>query len=205
MEGGGVLFIIVLLVLLVWVIVTYNVLVRLRLHTKESWSGVDTELKRRYDLIPSLVEVVKGYAKHEEETFRRIAEARQRAMAAANGPAAKAQEERALVGGLTQLMAVVENYPELKASNHFLRLQAELVNTEDRIQAARRFFNANVRDLNTRIEVFPSNVIASLFGFKREDHFEVGSATVREMPKIDLAPSPPVAPPSSSSAKESGK
>lgn len=195
MEAGGVLVVVVLLVVLVWVIATYNILVRLRLHTRESWSGVDTELKRRYDLVPNLVEVVKGYAKHEEETFRRIAEARERAMAAASSPTAKGQEERALVGGLTKLMVVVEKYPELKASTHFLRLQEELVNTEDRIQAARRFFNANVRDLNTRIEVFPSNVIASVFGFKREANFEVESATVRNMPPISLAPPPgPIAP-----------
>ena len=178
-----VLFLVVLIPVL-WVVGTYNGLVRLRNHTKESWSGIDTELKRRYDLIPNLVETVKGYAKHEQDLLQNVTDARTRAVAAQGSPSSQAQAENALVGILKQLLVVVENYPDLKASKNFLELQHELTNTEDRIQAVRRFYNANVRDLNTRIEVFPSNIIANMFDFRQAEFFEVGSAVERAAPQV---------------------
>jgi len=176
----------VLLVPLVWLIGTYNGLVRLRQHVRESWSGIDTELQRRYDLIPNLVETVKGYAAHEGQTLERVIAARQQAVDSTGSPASQAHDENQLVGALRQLFAVSEGYPDLKASTNFLHLQKELANTEDRIQAARRFYNANVRDLNTRIESVPSNIIAHMFNFQREEFFEVESATVRQPPAVKL-------------------
>jgi len=173
--------------LLIWLVGTYNALVRLRQHVRESWSGIDTELKRRYDLIPNLVETVKGYAAHERQVLQAVTEARSRAVASTGSPASQAKDENALVGALRQLFAVAESYPDLKASENFLHLQQELVNTEDRIQAARRFYNANVRDINTRISVFPSNLIAGAFGFKPEEFFEVEDAGIRAPVKVDLA------------------
>lgn len=160
-------------------IALYNRLIRLRNQCRESWSGIDTELKRRYDLIPNLVEVVKGYVRHEQDTLRAVTEARARAVASTGSPGSQAADENALVGTMRQLLAVSERYPDLKANGQYLRLMGELTNTEDRIQAARRFYNANVRDYNTRIEVFPSNLIAGLFGFKPEEFFEVEESGVR--------------------------
>lgn len=171
---------------LIWFIATYNALVRIRSHCWESWSGIDTELKRRYDLIPNLVEVVKGYAKHEREVFQSVIEARSRAIASSGSPLSQAKDENALVGTLRSLFAVVERYPDLKASTNFLKLQEELANTEDRIQAARRFYNANVRDLNIRVEVFPSNLVASLFGFQKHEFFEVNSVSERTSPELKI-------------------
>lgn len=186
-DTGVTLIVIAVAVLLplIWFIATYNVLVRLRQHCRESWSGIDTELKRRYDLIPNLVATVQGYAKHEREVLERVIEARSRAAASHGSPAQQAQDENMLVQSLRGLFALAENYPDLKASENFLHLQRELANTEDRIQAARRFYNANVRDLNTRTEVFPSNVVAGMFGFKKEEFFEVEPA-VRETPKVSF-------------------
>ena len=180
-----VLFVVVLIPA-IWVIVTYNTLVRLRQHVRESWSGIDTVLQRRYDLIPNLVETVKGYAAHESETLEAVIAARNRAAASKGSPASQAADENALVGSLKQLFAVSESYPDLKASENFLALQAELANTEDRIAAARRFYNANVRDINTRIGVFPSNLIASMFGFGVEEFFEIEDASVRVAPRVDV-------------------
>jgi len=171
---------------LIWFIATYNVLVRLRQHCRESWSGIDTELKRRYDLIPNLVATVQGYAKHKREVLERVIEARSRAAASHGSPAQQAQDENMLVQSLRGLFALAENYPQLKASDNFLQLQQELANTEDRIQAARRFYNANVRDLNTRIEVFPSNLIAGAFSFRPEEFFEVEDSRVRAAPALSL-------------------
>ncbi|MFN0198173.1 MAG: LemA family protein [Planctomycetaceae bacterium] len=171
---------------LIWFIGGYNALVRLRNHCRESWSNIDTELKRRYDLIPNLVNTVKGYATHEQDLFERVAQARNAAMASNGSPASQAQNENVLVRGVRQVFAVAENYPDLKASKNFLALQDELSNTEDRIQRARRFYNANVRDLNTRIEVVPSNIIANLFSFQREEYFEIEDAIVREAPAVKL-------------------
>jgi len=171
--------------LLLYGVGTYNKLVRLRQHVRESWSAIDTELKRRYDLIPNLVETVKGYAAHERETLQAVIDARANAVASTGSPAEQARDENVLLGALRQLFAVVESYPDLKANRNFLQLQEELTVTEDRIQAARRFYNANVRDLNTRIEVFPSNLIASMFGFERETFFEIDDAE-RTVPRVSF-------------------
>jgi LemA protein len=175
-----------IVLILVWLIATYNILVSLRNQCRESWSDVDTELKRRYDLIPNLVETVKGYAKHEQETLRLVVEARNRAVASTGSPQSQARDENVLVGFLRQLLAVVEAYPQLKANENFLKLQAELANTEDRIQAARRFYNANVRDLNNRVQMFPSNLIAGMFGFTLEEYFEIEDVGLRAAPRVTL-------------------
>lgn len=157
--------------ILIWAM--YNGLVKLRYQCRESWADVDTELKRRYDLIPNLVETVKGYAKHEREVLEEVARLRSTALASAGSPASQAVDENKLIQALRQLLVVVERYPDLKADRHFLELQGELANTEDRIQAARRFYNANVRDYNVRVEQFPSNFIAGAFSFKSEEFFEI--------------------------------
>lgn len=172
-----------LAILALWVIVQFNGLVSLRNHIRESWSNIDTELKRRYELIPNLVETVKGYAAHEREVLARVTELRARCLAEAGPVADQAREERELVGALQRLLAVVENYPDLKADRHFLELQSELTNTEDRIQAARRFYNGNVRDYRNRCETFPSSLVASAFGFAPEGFFDVEPA-VREAPGV---------------------
>lgn len=151
----------------------YNALIKLRNQCREAWSNVDAELKRRYDLIPNLVETVKGYARHEREVLEQVTRLRSAALASNGAPASQAVEENKLVTALRQLFAVVERYPDLKANQNFLDLQRELANTEDRIQAARRFYNANVRDYNTRIEQFPSNLLARSFDFQPEDFFEI--------------------------------
>ena len=172
-------------VVLIYIVGTYNALVRLRQHVRESWSDIDSELKRRYDLIPNLVETVKGYAVHERETLDAVIEARARAVASTGTPDSQARDEGVLVSTLRELFAVVEAYPQLKANQNFLHLQEELVITEDRIQAARRFYNGNVRDLNTRVAVFPSNLIASMFSIGAEEFFEVAEA-VRTVPDVRL-------------------
>lgn len=181
---GLVLAVLAALVLIpfIWFIATYNVLVRLRNYCRESWAVVDTELKRRYDLIPNLVQTAQGYATHEREVFETVARSRAQAQAASGSPAQQAVAENAFVGGLRSLLAVVENYPDLKASGNFLKLQEELANTEDRIQAARRFFNANVRDYNTRLEVIPSNLVAGMFSFRPQEFFEIEAACERAAP-----------------------
>jgi LemA protein len=164
----------------------YNSLVRGRNHVIESWSGIDTELKRRYDLVPNLVETVKGYAKHEREVLERVVEARSRAVASTGSPASQARDENVLVGALRQLFALSEGYPDLKASRNFLELQHQLTETENRIQASRRFYNANVRDYNNRCEMFPTNVMASMFRFEKAEFFEIESAIERAAPTVDL-------------------
>lgn len=171
---------------LIWVIATYNILVRLGQQVRESWSGIDTELKRRYDLIPNLVQTVKGYAAHERGVLEAVIQARNVALASNGSPAQQARDENMLIGTMRQMFAVVENYPDLKANANFLALQRELTNTEDRIQAARRFYNANVRDLNTRIEVFPSNLIAGMFNFQRAEFFEIDDASMRAPVAVKL-------------------
>lgn len=167
-----------------WVLLTYNSLVRLRNFCDESWADIETELKRRYDLIPNLVNTVKGYATHEKDVFERVIQARNTAAANHGSPASQAKDENALLGQMRQLFALAENYPDLKASQNFLELQHELANTEDRIQRSRRFYNANVRDLNTRIEVAPSNVVAGWFHFEKREMFEIEDAAMRETPKV---------------------
>ena len=162
----------------------YNGLVRVKNAVDESWADIDTELRRRYDLIPNVIETVKGYAKHEREVLERVIQARNTAVANHGSPASQAQDENALVGSLRQLFALAENYPELKANQNYLHLQQELANTEDRLQRSRRFYNANVRDLNNRLEVFPSNVIAQMFAFEPREYFEIEDAAVREVPAV---------------------
>jgi LemA protein len=170
-------------------VVQYNALVALRARIRESWSDIDTELKRRYDLIPRLVEVARGYAAHEKGVFEEVAALRERC-AANHGPvSAQDRDETELVRSLQSFLARVEAYPGLKADAQFLRLHAELVNTEDRIQAARRFYNGNVRDYRTKCESFPSSIIARLFSFAPMAFFTVESA-VRENPRVDPANPP---------------
>lgn len=173
-----------LLVILLYTVLIYNGLIVLRNRVKEAWSDIDIQLKRRYDLIPNLVETVKGYASHEKETFERVIQARNLAMSA-NGLKEKGEAENALSGTLKSLFALSENYPELKASTNFLELQTELSDTENKVQAARRFYNSNVKDFNTRLEVFPSNVIAQMFNFKLSDFFTIEEEE-KETPKVNF-------------------
>jgi LemA protein len=177
--------VVVLVAALAWVIGLYNGLVVLRNRVREAWSDIDVQLKRRYDLIPNLVQTVKGYATHESETFEKVTQARNMAMAA-NGPEAKAEAENILSGTLKSLFAVAESYPDLKASQNFIELQRELSDTENKIQAARRFYNGNVLEMNNSIEIFPNNVIASAFGFVKEKFFEIVEGE-RENVKVDFS------------------
>ena len=170
---------------ILYVVATYNTLVALRNHIKDAWANIDTELKRRYDLIPNLVATVKGYAAHEKEVFERITQLRAQCMANQGNPGQQAADENQLVAALQRLMMVVENYPQLKADRNFLELQRELVNTEDRIQAARRFFNGNVRDYRNKCQTFPSSAIAGAFGFEPQDFFDV-EPSVREVPNANF-------------------
>ena len=162
-------------VIAIWAIATYNGLITLKNRTDEAWSDIDVQLKRRYDLIPNLVETVKGYAAHESQTFEKVVQARNAAMGA-QSMADKAQAENALSQTLKSIFALSEAYPELKANENFLRLQGDLTDTEDKIQAARRFYNGNVRDFNTKLQVFPTNMIGNSLGFKARDFFEVAEA-----------------------------
>src|SRR5213082_2268393 len=153
----------------------YNSLIQLRVRADSAWSDIDVQLKRRHDLIPNLVETVKGYAAHEKGTFENIAKFRSQAMQATT-PADKAMAENQLTGALKSLFAVAENYPELKASEEFTQLQNSLSQTEDAIQNSRRYYNAVVRDLNTKIQSFPTNILAGMFGFQQKQFFEVAAA-----------------------------
>jgi LemA protein len=171
----------VVVLLVIAAILSYNRFVSQRNLIKNSWANIDTELKRRYDLIPNLVETVKGYASHEREVFEEVARARSAAASATGTPAQQAAAEGPLVSALRQLFAVAENYPQLKANENFLALQTELANTEDRIQAARRFYNANVQDYNRRVQAFPSSLMAARFGFKEEEFFEIEPAMRAEV------------------------
>ncbi len=179
-------FLFVLFLVVVFVIANYNTLVTVKNLVKNSWANIDTELRRRYDLIPNLVETVKGYAAHEREVFEKVTLARAEAMSSSGPPASQARDENVLVGALKSLFAVSERYPDLKAADNFLKLQQELVDTEDRIQAARRFYNGNVKDMNTRCEIFPSNIIADIFGFKHAEYFEVDSLAVRAPVRVEM-------------------
>jgi LemA protein len=173
------IILIVVAVIILWIIATFNGLVTLKNRAKEAWADIDVQLKRRYDLIPNLVETVRGYATHERELFEKVTQARAAAIGA-QGTAAKAEAENALSGTLKSLFAVAENYPDLKASQNFLALQNELTDTEDKIQAARRFYNTNVRDLSIKIESFPANLIASAFGFKEMELFQTANDAEKE-------------------------
>lgn len=175
----------VVFVVVVWFIAVYNGFVKRKNRGQEAWSDIDVQLKRRYDLIPNLVNTVKGYASHERELFEKVTEARTKAMDA-QGIAEKAQAENVLTGTLKTLFAVSENYPELKASVNFLELQRELTDTEDKVQAARRFYNNNVMDLSIKIESFPSNIVAKIFGFKKMELFELEEAAAKEPPNVQF-------------------
>jgi LemA protein len=177
---------IVVIVPALWVVVQYNALVSLRNFISESWSNVDTELQRRYDLIPNLVATVKGYAAHERVVLERVVDLRNRCAANRGAVADQARDENELVGALKQLFVVVENYPQLKADQNFLKLQGELINTENRIQAARRFYNGNVRDYKNRRETFPSKLVAGTFGFPPREFFSV-PPSVKEVPNVDFS------------------
>jgi LemA protein len=166
----------IILLLLIFGVVSYNRFVSQRQLIKDAWANIDTELRRRYDLIPNLVESVRGYASHERTVFENVTRARAAAASATGSPAAQAAAEGPLVAALRQLFAVVENYPDLKANQNFLALQQELANTEDRLQTSRRFYNANVRDYNQRVKQFPSVIIASTFNFEEEEFFEIEDA-----------------------------
>jgi LemA protein len=173
-------------VILLWIVVTYNSFVRHTNYCNDAWSDIDTELKRRYDLIPNLVETVKGYATHERVVLENVMKARSAAQANHGSPREQARDENVLVREVRRLMAVAEGYPDLNAGRNFLALQQELVETEDRIQRARRFYNANVRDLNTRIEVVPSNIVAGWCGFTKREYFEIDDAVERNAPALNL-------------------
>lgn len=173
--------IIVILGIFVWV--TYNGLVTLNIRVEEAWSDITVQLKRRADLIPNLVESVKGYAKHESKVFDDVTKARSEVVnATAQGPEATAKAENMFEGALKSLFAVAEAYPQLRATENFQQLQAELVDTEDKIQASRRFYNGGVRDLNTKIQVFPNNIFAGMLGFKKKEFFEVEDMASVEKP-----------------------
>ena len=166
----------ILVVLAIAGVVSYNRFVAQKNLIRDAWANIDTELRRRYDLIPNLVETVRGYASHEREVLENVTQARAMATQATGSPAEQAAAEGPFVAALRQLFAVVENYPDLKANQNFLALQTELTNTEDRLQTARRFYNANVRDYNRRVQSFPSNLIANMFNFEEEEFFEVDEA-----------------------------
>ena len=177
------IILIVAALVVLWVIFTFNGLVRKRYRVREAWSDIEVQLKRRYDLIPNLVESVKGYAAHEKGVFENVTQARAQAIGATTKEA-KASAENTLSGTLKSLFAVAENYPELKANTNFLNLQSELSDTENKIQAARRFYNGNVMDYNTKTDVFPTNLIAGLFGFSKEEFFGLENETEKEAVKV---------------------
>jgi len=168
---AGIILVVILAIVVIWAVAIYNGLIKLKNRVGEAWSDIDVQLKRRHDLIPNLINTVKGYAAHEKEVFEKVTEARTQAMGASAGQD-KIKAENALTGALKSLFAVAENYPQLKANQNFLELQKELTDTEDKIQAARRFYNGNVRDFNIKIQVFPANLMAGALGFSKKEFFE---------------------------------
>jgi LemA protein len=186
-PAGAIVAIVVValvVIVLVWAVAQYNGLVRLRNLVQESWRQIDVELHRRHDLIPNLVETVKGYATHERAVFDEVTQARAAAASGGSTVAEQAAQEGQLTQALGRLFAVAENYPVLRASENFQQLQAELTTTEDRIAASRRFYNANVRAMNTKVETFPTNVIAGMFHFEQAEYFEVEDPQVRQAPDV---------------------
>lgn len=179
------IILIIVVVLVLWLAGSFNTLVMSRNRVKESWSDIDVQLKRRYDLIPNLVNTVKGYATHESEVFERVIKARSAAMGA-HSVAEHGQAENMLSGALKNLFALAEAYPTLRASENFAKLQDELSDTENKIQAARRFYNTNVLTLNTKVEQVPTNLVASMFGFKKEQFFEIGNSAEKEPVKVSF-------------------
>jgi LemA protein len=180
-----IIVLVVAVVVVLWLAGSFNALVRSRNRVKEAWSDIDVQLKRRYDLIPNLVETVKGYASHESQVFERVVQARSAAMGAQT-VAEHGQAENMLTGALKSLFALSEAYPTLRASENFAKLQDELSDTENKIQAARRFYNTNVLTLNTQIEQVPTNLVANMFGFKKEAFFELENAVEKEPIKISF-------------------
>jgi LemA protein len=176
----------IVVIAVLYTIAAFNSLVRLRQRADEGFSDIDVQLKRRHDLIPNLVETVRGYAAHERQTLENVTAARNAAVAA-TGPEAQARAENQLTGALRQLFAVAENYPDLKASRNFLELQNEITDTEDKIQAARRFYNMTVRDLNIKVQSFPSSVIANQRGIQKRAFFELDEAADREVPTVSFS------------------
>lgn len=177
------IYILIILVLIVlWVIVIYNGLVSLKNRAGEAWADIEVQLKRRYDLIPNLVNTVKGYATHESSAFENVTKARSAAMGAGGSLADKGQAENMLTGALKSVFAIAEAYPDLKANQNFLALQSELSDTENKIQAARRFYNGNVRDLNIKVESFPSNILAKMFNFSQKEFFDLADNDAAQNP-----------------------
>ncbi len=178
----------IVIALILAIIAMYNSLIRLKNRVQEAWSDIDVQLKRRYDLIPNLINTVKGYASHEQETLEKVTKARTDAMAVQSGgdPKAQAQAENMLSSTLKSIFALSENYPDLKANQNFLELQRELSDTENKIQASRRFYNGNVRDFNTKLQVFPTNIIANMLGFKEREFFEIEELKERENVKVEF-------------------
>ena len=182
----AIILVVLVIIVVLWAVGAYNGLVKLRNLVQEAWHQIDTELQRRHDLIPNLVETVKGYAAHERETFEAVTAARAAAMTTGSSPAEQAQQENVLTQALGRLFAVAEAYPELKANVNFLQLQTELTNTEDRVAAGRRFYNANVRELNTKIETVPTSIIASIFKFLKAEYFETEDPAARQAPTVQF-------------------
>ena len=170
-----------------WVVAMYNQFVQLANRVKEAWSDIEVQMKRRYDLIPNLLETVKGYAAHEKDVFEKVTQARAAAIGAQTMPQ-HAQAENMLSGALKSLFAVAEAYPQLRANENFLELQRELTDTEDKIQAARRFYNGNIRDMNTLMESFPSNIVANIFKFQKQEFFELeeGESAARQPVEVSF-------------------
>ncbi|MSR85306.1 LemA family protein [Candidatus Uhrbacteria bacterium] len=177
------IFLIVVVLLILWLIVTYNGLIRSRTQTDEAFADIDVQLKRRHDLIPNLIAAVKGYAAHESNVFEKVTQARQAAIMAKT-PQDKLATENVLAGTLKSLFAVSEAYPDLKANQNFLNLQDELSDTENKIQASRRFYNGNVRNFNTKLQTFPTNMIGNALGFKTREFFELADASERAVPEV---------------------
>ena len=185
----SIVLIVIVVILGLFLITTYNRLITLRQRVKEAWSDIDIQLKRRHDLIPNLVETVKGYAAHERGTFDEVTKARADAVAAgaSGSPQQMAQAENVLTGALRSLFAVAENYPQLQAVQEFKDLSENLTATEDKIAFARRFYNGNVRDFNTALQTFPTNILAGVFGFKPEQYIELADQTDREVPQVKFS------------------
>jgi len=174
------------LIVLIYLIATFNRLVSIRAYARDAWAGIQVELKRRYELIPNLVETVKGYAAHEKDLLARVVELRNRAAANTGSPMSQSGDENALMSGVRSMVALAEAYPNLKADAMFRDLNTELVNTEDRIAATRRFYNGNVREMNQLVGMFPSNLIAGMFGFSSLEYFELDDRREAEAPRVDV-------------------
>lgn len=186
MFNAIIIILFIVAVIVIWIIAVYNGLIKSRNRTEEAWSDIDVQLKRRYNLIPNLIETVKGYASHEKETLEKVVQARNAAMSAQSGGDAKklAEAENMLSSTLKSIFALSESYPDLKANTNFLELQKELSDTENKIQASRRFYNGNVRDFNTKLEIFPTNLIAKQLKFKKKEFFEIKDAEEKKNIKV---------------------